>query len=115
MPGNHAHTEVNAADVSALLAQEPLYRTTHGAAFLGDSQELLARVPTGSVNLVFTSPPYALHFKKEYGNAQKRDYVRWFIPFATEILRVLKDDGRFVLNIGGSYNEGNRNRYLYHF
>ncbi|MGD1097733.1 MAG: hypothetical protein ABSB35_37815, partial [Bryobacteraceae bacterium] len=67
MVGKRAHTEGNAVDVSALLGQEPLYRTTHGAAVLGDSQELLAHVPTGSVNLVFTSPPYALHFKKEYG------------------------------------------------
>ena len=114
MPTNRAHT-LNATDVSASLAQEPLYRTAHGAAFLGDSQELLARVPTGSVSLVFTSPPYALHFKKEYGNAHKRDYVRWFIPFATQILRVLKDDGSFVLNIGGSYNEGKPTRSLYHF
>jgi DNA modification methylase len=115
MPGPSAHTEMNATDVSTLLAQEPLYRTTHGAAFLGDSQELLADIPTGSVNLVFTSPPYALHFKKEYGNAHKRDYVRWFVPFATQILRVLKDDGSFVLNIGGSYNEGTPTRSLYHF
>jgi DNA modification methylase len=115
MPGPPAHSEMNATDVGALLAQEPLYRTTHGAAFLGDSQELLAGIPTGSVNLVFTSPPYALHFKKEYGNAHKRDYVRWFIPFATQILRVLKDDGSFVLNIGGSYNEGTPTRSLYHF
>src|SRR6185312_15303596 len=115
MLGNRAQTEMNAPDVGVVLAQEPLYRTTHGAAFLGDSQELLAGIPTGSVNLVFTSPPYALHFKKEYGNAHKRDYVRWFIPFATQILRVLKDDGSFVLNIGGSYNEGKPTRSLYHF
>ena len=67
------------------------------------------------MNLVFTSPPYALHFKKEYGNAHKRDYVQWFIPFAIEILRVLKDDGSFVLNIGGSYNQGTPTRSLYHF
>ena len=115
MPANRARTEVNPADVAMLLAQEPIYRTTHGAAFLGDSEQLLADVPTGSVNLVFTSPPYALHFKKEYGNAHKRDYVRWFIPFAAQILRVLKDDGSFVLNIGGSYNEGKPTRSLYHF
>jgi site-specific DNA-methyltransferase (cytosine-N4-specific) len=115
MPGDRVHTEENVADVGAYLLQEPLYRTTYGAAFLGDSQQLLAQVPTGSVNLVFTSPPYALHFKKEYGNAHKRDYVRWFIPFATEILRILKDDGSFVLNIGGSYNEGTPTRSLYHF
>jgi site-specific DNA-methyltransferase (cytosine-N4-specific) len=82
---------------------------------LGDSRRLLAGIPTGSVDLVFTSPPYALHFKKEYGNAHKRDYVQWFVPFATEILRVLKDDGSFVLNIGGSYNEGTPTRSLYHF
>jgi DNA modification methylase len=115
MPGDRVHTEANATEIGALLLQEPLYRTTYGAAFLGDSQQLLAQLPTGSVNLVFTSPPYALHFKKEYGNAHKRDYVRWFIPFATEILRVLKDDGSFVLNIGGSYNEGTPTRSLYHF
>ncbi|MGA3212854.1 MAG: site-specific DNA-methyltransferase [Terriglobales bacterium] len=97
------------------IAQEPFYQTAYGTAFLGDSKRLLADVPSGSVNLVFTSPPYALHFKKEYGNAQKRDYVRWFIPFATQILRVLRDDGSFVLNIGGSYNEGKPTRSLYHF
>lgn len=108
-------TEVKADDVASLLAEEPLYRTTHGAAFIGNSEELLAHVPTDSVNLVFTSPPYALHFKKEYGNANKRDYVKWFLPFATQIFRVLKDDGSFVLNIGGSYNEGTPTRSLYHF
>jgi DNA modification methylase len=105
----------NLIDAELSLGKEPLYHTAHGAAFLGDSRDLLARVPTDSVNLVFTSPPYALHFKKEYGNAHKRDYVRWFIPFATEILRVLKDDGSFVLNIGGSYNQGIPTRSLYHF
>jgi len=94
---------------------EPLYRTDHGAAFVGDSRQLLAKIPDRSVNLVFTSPPYALHFKKEYGNASKSDYVRWFIPFGTQIFRVLKDDGSFVLNIGGSYNQGTPTRSLYHF
>jgi site-specific DNA-methyltransferase (cytosine-N4-specific) len=114
MPTESVHPELTSADVEVSLGREPLYRTTQGAAFLGDSLELLARIPAGSVNLVFTSPPYALHFKKEYGNAHKRDYVRWFIPFAVQILRVLKDDGSFVLNIGGSYNEGKPTRSLYH-
>src|SRR5579863_9698826 len=84
----------------------PFYSTGHGAAYLCDSKEVLEQLPEHSVNLIFTSPPYALHFKKEYGNAHKRDYVRWFIPFAREIQRILTDDGSFVLNIGGSYNEG---------
>lgn len=93
----------------------PQYRTPLGAAFAGDSRELLARLPDSSVNLVFTSPPYALHFKKEYGNVDKAQYVEWFLDFAREIKRVLKDDGSFVLNVGGSYNAGTPTRSLYHF
>jgi len=98
-----------------LIGGKPVYRTPLGAAFLGDSEELLVQIPDSSVNLVFTSPPYALHFKKEYGNAHKEDYVSWFLPFARQIFRILTDDGSFVLNIGGSYNKGVPTRSLYHF
>lgn len=91
------------------------YSTEYGSAVLGDSFEELKKLPSGSVNAVVTSPPYALHFKKEYGNANKGDYVEWFIPFAKEIKRVLTDDGSFILNIGGSYNKGEPTRSLYHF
>src|SRR6266571_156976 len=82
----------------------PYYQTPLGAAYLGDSLELLKKIPSSSVNLVVTSPPYALHFKKAYGNVSKADYVEWFLQFAKEIKRVLTDDGSFVLNVGGSYN-----------
>ncbi|QRQ88179.1 DNA-methyltransferase [Cupriavidus oxalaticus] len=95
--------------------RKPFYKTEYGAAYLGDSREHLAKMPDGSVNLVFTSPPYALHFKKEYGNVSKADYVEWFLTFAKEIFRVLADDGSFVLNIGGSYNPKYPTRSLYHF
>jgi site-specific DNA-methyltransferase (cytosine-N4-specific) len=94
---------------------EPVYSTDFGAAYLGDSLQMLRKLPDGSINAVITSPPYALHFKKEYGNVSKTDYVAWFIPFAVEILRVLREDGSFVLNIGGSYNKGLPTRSIYHF
>jgi DNA modification methylase len=100
---------------SVLVAQEPYFASRYGSAYLGDSLEVLQALPTGSVNLVVTSPPYALHFKKEYGNETKEQYVQWFLPFAREIFRVLADDGSFVLNIGGSYNKGTPTRSLYHF
>jgi DNA modification methylase len=93
----------------------PVYRTGLGAAFSGDSIDLLRALPTASVNAVITSPPYALHFKKEYGNVDKPDYIAWMLPFASEIKRILKEDGSFVLNIGGSYNPGSPTRSLYHF
>ena len=94
---------------------EPFYETRSGAAYLGDSRDLLKAMPDASVNLVFTSPPYALHFKKAYGNVSKSDYVDWFLTFAREVHRVLTDDGSFVLNIGGSWNPGEPTRSLYHF
>jgi DNA modification methylase len=91
------------------------YETPGGIAVLGDSLEVMRQIPTGSVSLVLTSPPYALHFKKEYGNKDKHQYVDWILPFASEIRRILKDDGSFVLNIGGSYNKGSPTRSVYHF
>lgn len=91
------------------------YRTALGAAYIADSRDLLSQLPDSSIDLVVTSPPYALHFKKEYGNADKDGYVEWFLPFAQEIYRTLKDTGSFVLNIGGSYNPGQPTRSLYHF
>lgn len=98
-----------------LLAPEPAYQTPFGAMVAADSAQGLAALPNESVDLVLTSPPYALHFKKEYGNVDKSAYVDWFRPFATQIHRVLKPAGSFVLNIGGSYNQGAPTRSLYHF
>lgn len=93
----------------------PFYETDFGVAYLADSLELLQAIPDKYINLVVTSPPYALQFKKEYGNVSKKEYVEWFLDFAKEIHRVLKDDGSFVLNIGGSYNKGFPTRSLYHY
>jgi DNA modification methylase len=76
---------------------------------------MLQALQDASTNLVLTSPPYALHFKKEYGNVSKDEYVEWFLPFAKEVRRILTDDGSFVLNIGGSWNKGTPTRSIYHF
>lgn len=98
-----------------LRGRHPLYQTGMGSAYVGDALALMQTIPDQSVNLVVTSPPYALHFKKAYGNVSKADYVAWFLPFAAEIKRVLTNDGSFVLNIGGSWNQGEPTRSLYHY
>src|SRR5262245_28819985 len=94
----------NPSQVLAL--RTPFYTTAYGAAYLADTKEILSELPPESIDLIMTSPPYALHFKKEYGNVDKEGYVEWFLGFAQEMLRVLKPEGSFVLNIGGSYNKG---------
>lgn len=97
------------------LSKSPFYETEYGAAYLGDSLDLLKNIPSNSVNLIFTSPPYALHFKKEYGNVDKGQYVEWFIEFAKEFYRILTPDGSFFLNIGGSYRKGNPVKSIYQY
>lgn len=89
------------------------YKTKFGKTYLGDSLELMQRIPDNSIDLVFTSPPYALHFKKEYGNEDQTNYNDWFLAFAKEIKRVLKDSGSFVLNIGGAWTPKVPTRSLY--
>lgn len=91
------------------------YHTNLGEAYLGDSLTLLPQIPSSSVNLVLTSPPFALTRKKEYGNEDEDKYVDWFMGFASEIHRVLTLDGSFVLDLGGAYMPGFPVRSIYMF
>lgn len=94
---------------------EPIYETKLGKAYCLDSLEFMRDIGDGTIDLVVTSPPYALHFKKEYGNASQDKYVSWFLPFANQIKRILKENGSFVLNVGGAWTPGAPVRSLYHF
>jgi len=82
---------------------------------LGDSKKLLKKIPDGSVDLIFTSPPFALRRKKSYGNEDADHYVSWFLGFAREFHRVLKDTGSLVIDIGGSWTPGEPTKSLYHY
>lgn len=94
---------------------EPIYTTELGALFCADSLDFMRQLPSDSIDLVITSPPYALHFKKEYGNANQTDYIAWLLPFTREIKRIIKPTGSFVLNLGGSWQPGSPIRSLYHY
>lgn len=80
---------------------------------IGDSLDVLRRLPDGSVNLIVTSPPYADQRKSTYGGVPVGEYVEWFTPFAVEMLRVLADDGSFILNIKERVVDGERSTYVY--
>jgi DNA modification methylase len=79
---------------------------------LGDSQEELKKLAGNSVDLIFTSPPYADSRASTYGGIRPDDYVAWFLPFTKELLRVLKPDGTFVLNIKEKVVDGERHTYV---
>ena len=74
-------TMSNAAQRFRGNSTRPYYTTGLGAAFLGDSIDVLGSMGDESVNLVVTSPPYALTFKKSYGDVSPEKYVEWFLPY----------------------------------
>lgn len=97
------------------MTQHLAYRTSNGEAWCGDSLDLLKALPDNSVNLVFTSPPFALQCKKEYGNRDQHEYVPWLAEFAALVRDKLRNDGSFVLDLGGAYQKGVPSRSLYNF
>ena len=94
---------------------DPLYKTYCGRSYVGDALQLLPCLPEESVDLVLTSPPFALQRKKEYGNQDQEEYVDWLLQFGLEVKRVLKETGSFVLDLGGAYRKGRPVRSLYNY
>lgn len=90
------------------------YQTTLGRAHCGDA--LLAIEDTlddQSIQLIVTSPPYALLTEKSYGNKDQDSYVDWFLPFARKLKQKLRPNGSFVINLGGAWLPGRPVRSLY--
>jgi site-specific DNA-methyltransferase (cytosine-N4-specific) len=96
-------------------ALTPFHATKRGKVYLADSLDVMASMKPASVDLIVTSPPFALTRKKEYGNEQEDEYLLWFRPFAESFKRVLKENGSFVLDLGGAWKPGFAVRSLYHF
>lgn len=93
----------------------PVYTTRRGACYLGDSLELLKRLPNDCIDLVITSPPFALLRQKAYGNRDQAEYVDWLCRFGAEVRRVLRETGSFALDLGGAYQRGVPVRSLYQY
>lgn len=91
------------------------YETNFGQCICGDSLKELDKLQDGSVNLVITSPPFALQRKKAYGNEEQDIYVDWLCEFGKKVYEKLREDGSFVIDIGGAYEKGLPSYSLYQF
>lgn len=91
------------------------YSTMYGRCICGDSMSELPKLGDKSINLVVTSPPFSLLRKKPYGNENQDDYVGWLCGFGELVYRKLRDDGSFVIDIGGAYEKGEPSYSLYQF
>lgn len=94
----------------------PIFHSTKlGRIYHADSLDVMRSMSPASVDLIVTSPPFALTRKKEYGNEQEDAYLQWFRDFAKQFHRILKDSGSLVIDLGGAWKPGAPVRSLYHF
>lgn len=82
----------------------------------GDAADWLPALPKGSVDLFFTSPPYA--DARAYSRIHPDRYVEWFLEFARPMLDATTETGWFVLNIKNRVAKqgplrGQRHPYVY--
>ena len=77
--------------------------------YLGDVLECLKQIPTNSIDMIFTSPPYNIDLgnRKDTNiatydswgdNLEYDDYVKWQLEVLDECYRVLKDNGTLMYN-----------------
>lgn len=78
----------------------------------GNCLDILKTLPDASIDLIFTSPPYADNRKATYNGVPIGQYVEWFLPISAELKRVLKPEGSFVLNIKERTANGERQTYV---
>jgi len=91
-------------------AIKPLYKTTLGRLYCGDSISVLGSRSfnrlKGKVDLVFTSPPFPLNRKKRYGNLQGEEYVAWIASLAPLLKDFLTKTGSIVIELGNAWEPG---------
>lgn len=89
---------------------KPYYRTQQGSCFNAESETALLskelRNYRGKIKLIFTSPPFPLNRKKNYGNLKGKEYVAWLSSFAPMFSEYLARDGSIVLELGNAWNSG---------
>ena len=78
----------------------------------GDCLNVMAEIPSNSIDLVVTSPPYAEKRKNSYGGISADKYAQWMLDVSDEIMRILKPTGSFVLNIKEGAKDGCRELYV---
>lgn len=112
---NQAYTHLsrlkNEKDAKTPSPKRKNQSTTESFVFHHKSSDLMEEVETGSVDLIFTSPPY--WNKRDYGDVSlgaersPDEFVDNLVTHLGACSRVIKETGSFFLNMGDTYKDGN--------
>lgn len=83
------------------------YHTDLGALFRGKFEDVITQPSfdaiKGKVQLIFTSPPFALNKKKKYDNKLGDEYKQWLAGYAPVFRDLLAEDGSLVIEMGNAW------------
>jgi DNA modification methylase len=85
------------------------YKTKRGRLLHGSIEDALDSNLAnykGRVDLIFTSPPFPLNRKKQYGNLKGDEYLDWLAKLAPRLVKLLKPTGSFVMELGNAWEQG---------
>lgn len=75
----------------------------------GDALEVLKGIPNASIDLTVTSPPYFQQREYENGGIGNEktfdEYIHNLIKILEQIVRITKDNGSIVFNLGDKYDD----------
>jgi site-specific DNA-methyltransferase (adenine-specific) len=90
----------NLDSVTSEVTMLPRFETEHGRLYQGDCLDLMAQMPSGSVDLIFADPPFNLG--KMYGDhfddsTSEADYIKWSKDWIEAGCELLSPGGAFFL------------------
>jgi DNA modification methylase len=92
-----------------------IFSKSNGYAVCKDSLVYLKKLEDNSIDLIITSPPFALTREKAYGNKKGEEYMDWLKEFGEVFYQKLKPEGSLVIDFGGSWTPGIPTRNLHQF
>ncbi len=97
-------------EIIKYLVDQASYNTSQGAIFSGEFEKVITRpefkLLEGKIQLIFTSPPFALNNKKRYDNKQGEAYKYWLASYGPLFRKLLAEDGSLVIELGNAWEPG---------
>lgn len=107
MEFKNAETAANSVGCGEI---EEGYVTKSGVMYVSLIESFLdseaGRKARGSVQMIFTSPPFPLNRKKSYGNKTGEEYLTWLHDLAPRLTELLTPNGSIVMELGNAWEPG---------
>ena len=92
-----------------------MYSTELGKYYIGKCEETIRELDLQKkVQLILTSPPFPLNNKKQYGNLNGEEYLKWFTGLAELFSSVLAPNGSIVIEMGNAWEKNRPVQSLLH-